>query len=377
VKFQGGSLMDSLVVRKLNVTIARLLVIIFVLVSILSFYAHSGTNIVYATNGYFFSEMPMPDTHFAISAKGKYDDYGSFINDDVDSYHPGTTFFVSALGEDNSYHSDTYDWKWNGLDIVKEYRYQYLQSKINVPEKCILYKVINNKVDYSHPIKQVTAEGYERMVAVLFSFPYTDNEFIINEIGDYVFEYSSVQYEFTGGGTADSQKYTIDNNENWTKTDVQTLQKFVKIRPATPIVYFNSLGGNKVESRKYICDEKFGQLPSTKKTGYKFVGWYTKQSGGIRITETSNVSFVEPTTLYAHYTAKKYTVKFNANKGKVTTKTKKYTYAAKYKSLPKVTRKGYKFNGWYTKKSGGSKISKTTKVRITKTTTLYAHWTKR
>ena len=42
-------------------------------------------------------------------------------------------------------------------------------------------------------------------------------------------------------------------------------------------------------------------------------------------------------------------------------------------TLPKATRKGYKFNGWYTKKSGGTKIKTTTKVK--KNVTYYAQWT--
>ena len=42
-------------------------------------------------------------------------------------------------------------------------------------------------------------------------------------------------------------------------------------------------------------------------------------------------------------------------------------------SLPKATRKGYRLKGWYTKKSGGSKVKTTTK--IVKNVTYYAQWT--
>jgi uncharacterized repeat protein (TIGR02543 family) len=38
-----------------------------------------------------------------------------------------------------------------------------------------------------------------------------------------------------------------------------------------------------------------------------------------------------------------------------------------------VTRIGYKFQGWYTKKSGGKKIKSTTEMPI-KNVTCYAHW---
>jgi uncharacterized repeat protein (TIGR02543 family) len=71
-------------------------------------------------------------------------------------------------------------------------------------------------------------------------------------------------------------------------------------------------------------------------------------------------------------------VKFNANKGKVKIKSKWYTYGKKYGKLPKPTRKGYKFLGWYTKKSGGKKVKSSTIYQATKATiSIYAHWKKK
>jgi uncharacterized repeat protein (TIGR02543 family) len=45
-----------------------------------------------------------------------------------------------------------------------------------------------------------------------------------------------------------------------------------------------------------------------------------------------------------------------------------------YGSLPTPTRSGYTFEGWYTAKSKGAKITTKTKVTTDKTHTLYAHW---
>ncbi|MDO4323340.1 MAG: CAP domain-containing protein [Lachnospiraceae bacterium] len=76
------------------------------------------------------------------------------------------------------------------------------------------------------------------------------------------------------------------------------------------------------------------------------------------------------------------TVKLNANGGSlsktasVKTQTKIVTNKQKYGTLPKAYRKGYLFQGWYTKKSGGTKITASKKVSISKTQTLYAHWSK-
>lgn len=65
---------------------------------------------------------------------------------------------------------------------------------------------------------------------------------------------------------------------------------------------------------------------------------------------------------------------FNPNGGTVTTKTKNVKVKAKAGTLPSPSRKGYTFTGWYTAKSGGTKV--TAKTKISKSQTLYAHWTK-
>ena len=49
-----------------------------------------------------------------------------------------------------------------------------------------------------------------------------------------------------------------------------------------------------------------------------------------------------------------------------------YEYAVSY--IP--TRKGYEFTGWFTKKTGGSKVLATTKLPNKATTTIYAQWKK-
>ena len=71
----------------------------------------------------------------------------------------------------------------------------------------------------------------------------------------------------------------------------------------------------------------------------------------------------------------KYTITFNPNGGTVSPTTKEVTYNSKYETLPTPTYTGHTFNGWYTSKTGGTKITSTTKVTITANQTLYAHWT--
>ncbi len=72
---------------------------------------------------------------------------------------------------------------------------------------------------------------------------------------------------------------------------------------------------------------------------------------------------------------KTYTVTFNANGGYVDIESKTVKEGSKYGELPTPSRDYYTFDGWYTSKNGGSKITASTKVNISGNQTLYAHWT--
>ncbi len=69
-----------------------------------------------------------------------------------------------------------------------------------------------------------------------------------------------------------------------------------------------------------------------------------------------------------------FTVTFNANGGSTPTPSKTVTYNSNYGDLPTPTRAGYTFIGWFTAASGGSQVTKDTKVTITANQTLYAQW---
>ncbi|MDO4343473.1 MAG: CAP domain-containing protein [Eubacteriales bacterium] len=78
------------------------------------------------------------------------------------------------------------------------------------------------------------------------------------------------------------------------------------------------------------------------------------------------------------------TLVLNANGGSfgktssLKTKALTVTNKKRYGNLPAVYRKGYIFKGWYTKKSGGTRIKSNSSVKISKgkTQTLYARWSK-
>lgn len=69
-----------------------------------------------------------------------------------------------------------------------------------------------------------------------------------------------------------------------------------------------------------------------------------------------------------------YTVNFDYNGGTEGKKSMDVTYGEAYGSLPATTRTGYRFSGWYTAKTGGTKIASNTMVGNSAGSTLYAHW---
>lgn len=146
--------------------------------------------------------------------------------------------------------------------------------------------------------------------------------------------------------------------------------------PTTVTVKFNNNGGRgNVPNSTYTIGKAYGKLPagSTPPTGKKFSGWYTKPSGGTKVTTKTKAS-ASVTVLYAHYTNKTYTVKFDSCGGsKVSSKT--VTYGANYGKLTTPKKTGYNFKGWFTAASGGKQVTEKTKMSTAVGHTLYAHWT--
>ena len=134
------------------------------------------------------------------------------------------------------------------------------------------------------------------------------------------------------------------------------------------VTYSHNGGSGTASQTGYVGKSLSG---TSSRTGYTFAGWYTAASGGSKVTTIPT----DAKTYYAHWTAKTFTVTFNANGGTTPTASKSVTYASTYGTLPTPTRTGYQFSGWYTATSGGSNITSSTKVSITANQTLYARWT--
>ena len=140
-------------------------------------------------------------------------------------------------------------------------------------------------------------------------------------------------------------------------------------------ITFDANGGKVSGDAQVVAEAglELGELPVATRAGYKFLGWYTEKKGGTAVTAETVVE--ADATVYAHWVSA-WKVTFNANGGQIGGAKTAAVMVQKGKAvgtLPKATRTGYTFKGWYTKKSGGSKISAKTKIK--KNITYYAQWT--
>ena len=119
-------------------------------------------------------------------------------------------------------------------------------------------------------------------------------------------------------------------------------------------------------------------LTATPKTGYHFKEWQVI-SGGVTIKDnkflmpSANVEVKAIFEKDAPPAPTEFIVTFDGNGG-TSSVSRMTTTDQKLTSLPSASRSGsYSFDGWYTKKNGGTEI--TTDTEFPADTTVYAHWT--
>jgi uncharacterized repeat protein (TIGR02543 family) len=180
-------------------------------------------------------------------------------------------------------------------------------------------------------------------------------------------------YTFLGWYTGSSKGTKVTAKTKVTKN----VTYYAHWKAKGPVVTLNANGGRvgKAASASVVRTKgaALGRLATPTRTGYTFQGWFTAKAKGTKVAAKTKAT--KNVTLYAHWKAKTYTVKLNANGGKVgkaATSSLKKSHNAKFGKLSTPKRAGYTFLGWYTGKVKGTKVAASTKV--TKAVTLYAHW---
>ena len=180
-------------------------------------------------------------------------------------------------------------------------------------------------------------------------------------------------YEFAGWFTEKDGGTQVTKDTVVTTADKHTLYAHWTANKYT--VTFDANGGTVTPAEQTVTyGSHYGELPTPTREGYTFAGWFTEKDGGTQVTKETVVKTVADHTLYAHWTANTYTVKFDANEGTVTSAEQTVTYGSHYGELPTPTREGYTFAGWFTEQNGGTKVMADTKVTTAENHTLYAYW---
>ena len=185
-----------------------------------------------------------------------------------------------------------------------------------------------------------------------------------------------------GSGTSYSNK--ADGSTLLEKSGTITLYAQWKKTKYTITYKLNGGKNNSSNPDSYKITTSTIKLKNPTRKGYKFAGWYSDKKCTKKVTQIKKGSTGNK-TLYAKWTAHKYTIKFDGNgstSGSMDKlKNRKYgrTYTLTANAYKK---KGYTFTGWNTKKDGSGKSYKN-KAEIKNltsksggTVTLYAQWKK-
>lgn len=211
----------------------------------------------------------------------------------------------------------------------------------------------------------------------------------------------TITFDSTGGSSCDSVSYHIEmptfnlptptrtgydfvgwhkesdlSDTAFTSVAVGTLgdmQLYAEWSVVSYKVTFNTNGGDTVADMAYHIESEYFLLPEATKTGYTFMGWYSDPD-----FETDRIYGVQTgshgdLTVYAKWTLTDYKVTFDSNEGSSINPLVYHIETGSFK-LPKPTRNGYTFMGWYDNEEfDGDKIESLVQGSIGDRT-FYAKW---
>ncbi|MCR4649543.1 MAG: InlB B-repeat-containing protein [Lachnospiraceae bacterium] len=319
---------------------------------------------------------------------------GGTIAGNITSGNGGGVYSINSyLYMDGGKVSDNSAYKGGGLYLTEEYgEGNFIIDGAEINNNQATHGVYYNEIiiEESGRITDDSYKGYikydtDKLCVVKYNpnngtgKPFTqyykkdsDASLIENEFTRSGYEFYNWNTKFDGSGESYDDNVTIENPI--------CMELYAQWKPNEYTVKFDANGGyGKMTSQniKFNTSTVLNTNSFTR-NGYEFNGWNTKADGsGTSYSDAAKIKLNtlnnNKVTLYAQWKAKYATVKLNVNGGTALTEStlKVQEYTA-YGELPKATRTGYTFNGWYTAKSGGTKV--TADSICEGNITLYAHW---
>ena len=124
------------------------------------------------------------------------------------------------------------------------------------------------------------------------------------------------------------------------------------------VTYENTQGATNTNATTYTIESDRITLTDITRTGYTFGGWYTALSGGSRVTEIEHGSTGD-LTLYARWTATRFTITYDNLNGAPNGNATTYTVESHIIFAAPGAREGYIFGGWKLSDAEGDDIAGT------------------
>ena len=197
--------------------------------------------------------------------------------------------------------------------------------------------------------------------------------------------YTKKGYSFTGWNTkADGSgtKYADEADvTNLSYTDGDTITLYAQWSANPYKLTFDANKGSCSEASRMVkYDSTYGVLPTATRIGYTFAGWYTLENNGVKVTKDTVMQSVHGETVYAHWNANPYNIRFDGNKASSGSMDAEYILYDETKPLAANAYKktGYTFTGWNTKADGSGKTyhdeDNVLNLATNGVITLYAQW---
>ena len=176
---------------------------------------------------------------------------------------------------------------------------------------------------------------------------------------------------------------SMDINITWSGSYKGTISASSSVSVSAKTKYtvsYNANGGTGAPSSQTKWYGTTLTLSSTKptRTGYNFKNWKSTQGSTVYyFNPGSTTTYNGNQTMYAQWTAKTWTVSYNANGGSGAPSSQTKTYGTTLTlSSTKPTRTGYIFKGWATSSSGTVAYNAGASYTSNASITLYAVWQK-
>lgn len=191
--------------------------------------------------------------------------------------------------------------------------------------------------------------------------------------------YKREGYQFAGWSYSPNGAVVYADGGDMKVGTSSLIDLYASWKPNSNALVFHSNGGTGTMEKQYMNTDETGDLNvnSFTREGYHFAGWSTTSDGVPSHSDGSKYTMGADaeTNLYAIWEPNVYTITLDANKG-ICDSEIQVKYDSEY-TLPKPTRDGYSFAGWYHGEEQFSDASATPlkKYGVFGDITLTAHWT--